>query len=913
MISIRRVSLGGGYRYLMESVAAGDGAKERTSSLARYYSESGTPPGMFVGKGLPDLDGGRGVTPGSQVTEEHLRRMLATCADPITGEPVGSVPRAPAGRAPVAGFDMTFSPPKSFSVAWALADEGTKAILYECHRQAIDYVLAYAEREVFRSRSGTNGVVEEDVTGVIAASFTHFTSRADDPQLHDHVVVWNRARSVSDHKWRTLDGRPIFKATTTLSELHQGVLSDLLTDALGVGWEARSRRHSTRHRFEIEGVGEALVAEFSQRSEQIAAQADVLRAEFKAAHGRSATGLEDMRLHHWATIATRPEKSHRSLAELTGTWRERAATHVPIDQQVAWVSSLAGRNDLPLLRRDDLADPILADAAAVVVANVAENHSTYGRLNLLTEAHRLLHGVRFASPDDRVLVAEHITDGAVARSVVLTPPALHHTPKRYLRRNGSSRLADRGQLIYTTTSLLEAEARLLKAGREEGGPRVKLETVADIAEANLPGRDYGLSFDQALAIEKIATSGRVLDVLVGPAGTGKSTTMAGLRAAWEKEHGTGSVIGLAPSAMAAAVLGQELGIGTENTAKWLTEQRRIPALTARRDRTATNLARHAYPGSAGARELALRLEEARQAIAERRLSSGQLVIVDEASLAGTFALDEIAGAAGDTGAKILLTGDWAQISGVEAGGCFALLVRDRGDLVPELTDVRRFASAWEKAASVELRLGREAAIDAYDAHDRITGGKREDLLGALYSAWQADIGAGKSSLMIAGDSGSVGELNRRARADRVASGAVAEEGLLIADGQTAGVGDEVVTRRNNRLLAIGKSWVKNGDRFSSPPPMPMPAWRFAARQAAVRSCSQLTTSPSTSSSRTPPPPTAPKRDRWTRPTRSSPRPPPGRCSTSQRRGDVSQTSCTSTPPSTLIRLPPMTLRRHATA
>jgi conjugative relaxase-like TrwC/TraI family protein len=173
---------------------------------------------------------------------------------------------------------MTFSPPKSFSVAWALADEGTKAILYECHRQAIDYVLAYAEREVFRSRSGTNGIVEEDVTGVIAASFTHWTSRADDPQLHTHLVVWNRARSVSDGKWRTLDGRPIFKATTTLSELHQGVLSDLLTNALGVGWEARDRRHSSRHRFEIEGVEEALMAEFSRRSEQIAAQADVLRA-----------------------------------------------------------------------------------------------------------------------------------------------------------------------------------------------------------------------------------------------------------------------------------------------------------------------------------------------------------------------------------------------------------------------------------------------------------------------------------------------------------------------------------------------------------------------------------------------------------------------------------------------------------
>jgi conjugative relaxase-like TrwC/TraI family protein len=115
----------------------------------------------------------------------------------------------------------------------------TNADIAVCHREAIDYVLTYAEAHVFHSRSGASGIVEEDVTGVIAASFTHFTSRLDDPQLHDHVVVWNRTRSVSDGKWRTLDSKAIFKATTTLSELHQGVLSDLLTAKLGVGWEAR--------------------------------------------------------------------------------------------------------------------------------------------------------------------------------------------------------------------------------------------------------------------------------------------------------------------------------------------------------------------------------------------------------------------------------------------------------------------------------------------------------------------------------------------------------------------------------------------------------------------------------------------------------------------------------------------------
>ena len=177
-------------------------------------------------------------------------------------------------------------------------------------------------------------------------------------------------------------------------------------------------------------------------------------------------------------------------------------------------------------------------------------------------------------------VAEHVTDLAVARSVALTPPAMHHTPERYIRPDGSSRLRPRNHIVYTTEAPPRrggAPSRGRQKSRRAPGERGR---GGRLTEANLPGRDYELSIDQALAVEKIATSGRVLDVLVGPAGTGKSTTMAGLRAAWEAEHGPGSVIGLAPSAVAAQVLGDELGIETENTAKWLFEWRRIPEMTA---------------------------------------------------------------------------------------------------------------------------------------------------------------------------------------------------------------------------------------------------------------------------------------------------------------------------------------------
>ena len=187
VLTIRRLSMGSGFKYLMDSIAVGDGKPDQTSNLTRYYAESGTPPGVFLGAGLADLDGGNGIEIGSQVSEEQLQNMLGLIVDPVSGEPLGTAPkrkpasvatriedrvsRLPAAlgdeeraaevarieaeeqsrqckqAAPVAGFDLTFSPSKSVSVAWALADQGTKAVIYECHRRAIEYTLAYARAQ----------------------------------------------------------------------------------------------------------------------------------------------------------------------------------------------------------------------------------------------------------------------------------------------------------------------------------------------------------------------------------------------------------------------------------------------------------------------------------------------------------------------------------------------------------------------------------------------------------------------------------------------------------------------------------------------------------------------------------------------------------------------------------------------
>ncbi|MGO2662752.1 AAA family ATPase [Propionibacterium freudenreichii] len=301
---------------------------------------------------------------------------------------------------------------------------------------------------------------------------------------------------------------------------------------------------------------------------------------------------------------------------------------------------------------------------------------------------------------------------------------------------------------------------------------VQLATVERITRSpDADGRMLG--DDQADALTRIAVSGRMLDVLVGPAGAGKTTAMSALRRAWEAEHGPGSVVGLAPSAVAAQVLADDLGIATENTTKWWQN--------------------HLIHGTT--------------------FEAGQLVIIDEASLAGTLSLDRITHLAQDAGAKVLLVGDYAQLQSVDAGGAFAMIARDRAD-TPELVDVHRFTHPWEKTASLELRHGRTPAIDTYLAHERIKDGDAEAMTEAAYNAWRADRDAGLVSVLIAETHEDVTALNGRARADLILNKTLnPDREVELRDGAAAGVGDTIITRQNNRNLRTlaGRDWVRNGD------------------------------------------------------------------------------------------------------
>jgi conjugative relaxase-like TrwC/TraI family protein len=607
-VSMRVMSAGNGYSYLLRSVAAGDGYRSLADPLTRYYAEKGTPPGFWVGSGVSDLGGG-GIAAGDEVTEAQLKLLLGLGCDPLTGEPLGRAwpvyrgvadrmrervaslsrtltsdvraealstieweERARGTRRAVAGFDFTASVPKSVSALWAVADGGTQALIARAHHAAIADMLALLEREVAVTRvgadAGSGSVAHVEVSGVVATAFDHYDSRASDPQLHTHVVVANKVRAVHDGRWRTLAGRPLHQATVALSEHYNAVLADYLAHDLGLGWEHRDRGERRNPAFELAAVPDALIEEFSRRSHDIEARTDELIAAYQANHGHTPSTRTILRLRQEATLETRPDKQLHSLAELTDTWRQRASARLGTDATAWATAALSDPPPVAILRADDVPLDLIDHIGQQVVDVVEEKRSTWRHWNLHAEASRQTTGWRFASTADREAVVGLVVDAAERHSLRLTPPELASSPAMFRREDGESVFRPKHVAVFSATALLEAEDRLLAFSRDGSGPSVRLGTVDKTARRTLPGGGR-LSADQARAIGAVAASGRVVDVLIGPAGAGKTTTLAGLRAAWEREYGPGSVVGLAPSAAAADVLADELAIPTENTAKWL--------------------------------------------------------------------------------------------------------------------------------------------------------------------------------------------------------------------------------------------------------------------------------------------------------------------------------------------------------
>ena len=184
------------------------------------------------------------------------------------------------------------------------------------------------------------------------------------------------------------------------------------------------------------------------------------------------------------------------------------------------------------------------------------------------------------------------------------------------------------------------------------------------------------------------------------------------------------------------------------------------------------------------------------------LHQDDVLVLDEASQLSTSDLAMIGEAARQAGARVIATGDTAQLGAVEAGGMFGLLSQE----VPaaRLHEVHRFNAGWEREASVRLRDGDLAAAAAYDRHGRIRGADEEAACDRAASMWLADHLRGKDVLLLAGSNAEAAGLSRRVQARLAQMGRVGPPQAPLSDGNHAGVGDLVRARLNTEIDAGGR-------------------------------------------------------------------------------------------------------------
>ncbi|SOC49459.1 DNA primase, catalytic core [Blastococcus aggregatus] len=689
----------------------------------------------------------------------------------------GFIARAsrPATKA-VAGYDLTFSPVKSVSALWALAPREIAEQIEAAHHAAVADTLAWLERHAVFTRLGAGGAQQVDTSGLIAAVFTHRDSRAGDPDLHTHVAVSNKVQG-RDGRWRALDGRVLYKANVAASERYNTRLEANLVAGFGVRFAERpGREDGKRSVREIVGLDARLLSAWSSRRQAIDVRRGELATDFQSEHSRTPTASEAIALAQQATLETREAKHEaRSLAEQRAAWREQA------HDVLGGPTAVAGMLDDALRPRVRavavVTDAWVRSAAGRVLDTVSAQRATWQVWHVRAEAERLVRAADLA-PD--------VIDAAVAQvSVAALSPSLSIPlresdsavePSELRRSDGASVYTVAGAQLYTSQQVLDAEALLLAAaGRADG--RQADPRVVELALLEVTANGTELNPGQAQLVRDLAGSGVGVQLAIAPAGTGKTTALAALARAWTAAGG--SVLGLAPSAVAAAGLREAVAGHCDTVTKlvWALDTGDRPAWVT-------------------------------------DIGPGTLVIVDEAGMAGTRELAAVVDHVLGRGGSVRLVGDDRQLAAVAAGGVLAEIAATHGAVT--LTQLVRFADPAEAAATVAVRDGDTTAVGFYLDSGRVHVGDAANCAEQAYTAWAADQARGVDALLLAATRESVTVLNARARTDRLAAlaGPAGRE-VALADGTRAGTGDPIITRTNDRRLPLGAAdWVKNGDRWT---------------------------------------------------------------------------------------------------
>ncbi|WP_199515725.1 MobF family relaxase [Nucisporomicrobium flavum] len=853
MLSVTRISPGAGIAYLTQQVATGrhDFRPTGPSVAVAYHADPrahGEAPGWWAGQS-PALFGAHG-----QVTEKQLQNLIGEGRHPDTGEQLGRLWRkfealdddarqaavekawkalpedatyeqiaqvwlriwtAPE-RHPVAGFDVTVSPVKSVSLLWAFGDDRVKREVMASHHDGVRAALEHLRAHGAFTRLGTNGIVQVDTDGLAAAVYDHRMSREKDPQLHSHIIVSSKVRVVRDGRetWLALDSKAFYQATIGARIAYERAVEHQLGRRLGVRFAARTGSPIR----EIVGFGTRAIQQYSKRRTAV-------ESELDARHSDPSTGREWIPASRWrrsaqdATLRTRrPKDGPESTNEAVARWRRE-------DQQAGFNTAAAvrqiaagraldavdqqARQVIRLAQRHRAGRPVRVEDLHTAAVQVGLEHEKQ-RLPVVTAAIRRLphlaveRAVDELSAERAVFSIDHL-ELAIGRQLhvspttdrrsdwqqvqryaahavqtragglrVLTPPALLEWGETLIRGSDRQSIYSRHRdLKLSTEPVLAAEKELIAYATGHGAtaaPRALLDAVADRLD---------LSDEKSAALHFAVGDTRRVTGIVGPAGTGKTYLQRAVGVA-ARQAGI-PVLGLTVGQNAAFVLADatrdadQPGIRTENIAMWLHAQTMPPEGTTP---------------------------------ADWAFQPGQWVIIDEASQASTLDLVRLSQLLAPVGGKLILVGDPEQISAIGPGGMFRYLASL--GTTTQLREVRRFADPWEGPASLRLREGDTTVLAEYDRRGRIIAGHRTELIHHVLDGWAADILQDRTSLILVETQAEAADIATQARRLLIRAGIVQPgPAVALADGTHAGVGDLIVTRRNNRTLQAGDAFVAN--------------------------------------------------------------------------------------------------------
>jgi len=635
--------------------------------------------------------------------------------DPRTG---AKLVQNAGGKDRVAGFDLTFSAPKSVSVSWAIADDKTASIIEAAHDHAVAKGLDFIQEKAAFSRIGHGGEMQVKADLAVAV-FRHGTSRELDPQIHSHAFVLNAVHR-EDGTTGTLDARHFYEWQKAGGAIYRAELASELKNA---GYAIERDGDS----FRLANVTRAQETEFSTRRQQI-------EAALKA-NGQSGAKASEI-----AALSTRKPKELRAPDQLRREWMEQG-------RQVGLAQENAQPGHCPPMQPPSPELPVKPSPQSVLrdsteMKSVVRESEIYRVAAVATQGNGGADAAKFLAESAKAIAVRLVKEDAHEKIV-------------------SER--------FTSQEILAMERQTVDIAhaRQNESHRLKPESIRHAAQQFEQAKGFSLSDEQHHAVEHVTGNGGV-KVLIGDAGSGKSTTLDAARVAFQKEGW--QVIGAAPTGKAAAGLAEGAGIESTTIHKLLHD--------------------HAQGYLA--------------------INAKTVIVLDEAGMIGTRQMNQVQRLAKKEGAKLILVGDTKQLQPVAAGAP----LKDISDTVgyARLEEIHRQRDDWARQAAQEMSRGEAAtAMLKYidEGKVRIVGSYREAVNAvAVQHMVHRDRHGPVQSISIAATNRQVNDLNHAIREQLKHRGELQHgEQVRTRHGKTEiAQGERVVLEKNDHRLHV-----KNGD------------------------------------------------------------------------------------------------------